>query len=165
METEEKLKKRIAYEKMLAGISERAVSVDDLDEFLDESLRRMGGILDVSRIFIFTYHPVSDTFACICEWPATGITTLADLDELKITIPWGTRYLKDGKTINFENTRDIPGDQYRERLLAADVKSTLNVPLFIKGDLYGSTLSVALVDFLRPELKFDGLDALIVQIV
>jgi riboflavin kinase / FMN adenylyltransferase len=31
------------------------------------------------------------------------------------------------------------------------------------GDLYGQHLSVALVDFLRPELKFDGLDALIVQ--
>lgn len=32
-----------------------------------------------------------------------------------------------------------------------------------KGDLYGATLSVALVDFLRPELKFDSLDALITQ--
>ncbi len=32
-----------------------------------------------------------------------------------------------------------------------------------KGDLYGATLSVALVDYLRPELKFDGLDALIAQ--
>lgn len=32
-----------------------------------------------------------------------------------------------------------------------------------KGDLYGATLSVALVDYLRPELKFDGLDALIIQ--
>lgn len=31
------------------------------------------------------------------------------------------------------------------------------------GDLYGQHLSVALVDFLRPELKFDGLDALITQ--
>lgn len=31
------------------------------------------------------------------------------------------------------------------------------------GDLYGSTLSVALVDYLRPEEKFDGLDALITQ--
>jgi riboflavin kinase/FMN adenylyltransferase len=31
------------------------------------------------------------------------------------------------------------------------------------GDLYGSTLSIALVDYLRPELKFDSLDALIVQ--
>jgi PAS domain S-box-containing protein len=137
METDEKLKKRIAYEKMLAGISEHAVSVDVLDIFLNASLGSMGDILDVSRIFIFTYQPVSDTFSCICEWVARGITTLAALDELKITIPWGSRHLKEGKIINFENTRDIPGDHYRERLLAADVKSTLNVPLFIKGDLYG----------------------------
>ncbi|WP_411891471.1 bifunctional riboflavin kinase/FAD synthetase [Yoonia sp. SDW83-1] len=32
-----------------------------------------------------------------------------------------------------------------------------------KGDLYGTHLSVALVDFLRPELKFDGVDELISQ--
>jgi two-component system response regulator HydG len=137
MQTEEELKKRIAYEKMLAGISEQAVSVDSLDDFLSASLKSMGSILDVSRIFIFTYQPVAETFACICEWVARGIHSLAALNEMKITIPWGTRHLKDGKIINFENTRGIPGDQYRERLLAAHVKSTLNVPLFIKGDLYG----------------------------
>jgi riboflavin kinase/FMN adenylyltransferase len=32
-----------------------------------------------------------------------------------------------------------------------------------QGDLYGQHLSIALVDFLRPELKFDGLSALITQ--
>ncbi len=32
-----------------------------------------------------------------------------------------------------------------------------------KGDLYGAHLSVALVDYLRPEEKFDSLDALITQ--
>ena len=32
-----------------------------------------------------------------------------------------------------------------------------------KGDLYGSQISIALVEFLRPELKFDRLDALISQ--
>ena len=32
-----------------------------------------------------------------------------------------------------------------------------------KGDLYGQHLSIALVDYLRPELKFDGLDALVTQ--
>ena len=31
------------------------------------------------------------------------------------------------------------------------------------GDLYGAPLSVALVSYLRPEMKFDGLDALITQ--
>lgn len=41
-----------------------------------------------------------------------------------------------------------------------------NLETFIfdfSGDLYGATLSVALVDHLRPEEKFDGLDALITQ--
>lgn len=41
-----------------------------------------------------------------------------------------------------------------------------NLETFIfdfKGDLYGSTLSVALVEYLRAEEKFDGLDALITQ--
>ena len=32
-----------------------------------------------------------------------------------------------------------------------------------KGDLYGTPLSVCLVDFLRPEQSFDGIDALIAQ--
>jgi riboflavin kinase / FMN adenylyltransferase len=32
-----------------------------------------------------------------------------------------------------------------------------------KGDLYGQHLSIAFVDYLRPELKFDGLPALLIQ--
>ena len=41
-----------------------------------------------------------------------------------------------------------------------------NIESFIfdfKGDIYGEHLSVALVDYLRPEAVFDGLDALIAQ--
>jgi riboflavin kinase / FMN adenylyltransferase len=45
-------------------------------------------------------------------------------------------------------------------------ENTANCETFVfdfKGDLYGAQLSVALVDYLRPELKFDSLDALITQ--
>jgi len=43
---------------------------------------------------------------------------------------------------------------------------TPNLETFLfdfSGDLYGCDLSVALVEFLRPELTFDGLDALVAQ--
>ena len=33
----------------------------------------------------------------------------------------------------------------------------------LSGDLYGSTLSVALVEFMRPEIKFDSLENLVAQ--
>ncbi|GIT91109.1 riboflavin biosynthesis protein [Jannaschia pagri] len=45
-------------------------------------------------------------------------------------------------------------------------ENTPNLETFLfdfSGDLYGATLSVALVDFLRPEMTFDGLDPLILQ--
>ena len=45
-------------------------------------------------------------------------------------------------------------------------KNLPNLETFLfdfSGDLYGATLSVGLVDFLRPELTFDGLDALVAQ--
>lgn len=45
-------------------------------------------------------------------------------------------------------------------------ENTPNLETFImdfEGDLYGHHLSVALVEYLRPEMKFDGLPALIAQ--
>tara|TARA_R110002049_G_scaffold29972_4_gene102087 strand:- start:8352 stop:9284 length:933 start_codon:yes stop_codon:yes gene_type:complete len=43
-------------------------------------------------------------------------------------------------------------------------RANLETYLFdFKGDLYGAPLSIALVDYLRGEEKFDGLDALITQ--
>jgi len=45
-------------------------------------------------------------------------------------------------------------------------RNSPNLETFVfdfEGDLYGADVSVALVSFQRPELKFDSLDALIEQ--
>lgn len=50
------------------------------------------------------------------------------------------------------------------RPMFGENKPNLESFLFdFSGDLYGATLSVGLVEYLRPEMSFDGLDALIAQ--
>jgi len=48
-------------------------------------------------------------------------------------------------------------------MFAGEVPNLETYILDFKGDLYGHHLSVALVEYLRPEMKFDGLPALIAQ--
>jgi len=137
VKTTEQLEKRITYEKMLAGISEQAVSIDDLNNFLEVSLRNMGSILDVSRVFLFTNKSGTDSFTCICRWSAPGIATQAAPDQQIFSIPWAAQEMRNGHVINFQNTKDMPRVAYRDLLLKAEVKSTLTVPMFIRGVLYG----------------------------
>ncbi len=50
------------------------------------------------------------------------------------------------------------------RPMFGENKANLETFLFdFSGDLYGANLSVGLVEYLRPEQKFDGLDALVTQ--
>lgn len=50
------------------------------------------------------------------------------------------------------------------RPMFGGTRSNLETYIFdFTGDLYGATLSVALVEYLRPEQTFDGVDALIAQ--
>ena len=48
-------------------------------------------------------------------------------------------------------------------MFGRDVPNLESFLFDFSGDLYGATLSVGLVDYLRPEQRFDGLDALIAQ--
>jgi len=132
-----KLEKRIAYEKMLAGISKRAIMVDDLDLLLNESLKIMGSVLDVSRIFIFSYQVPTSNFYCVCRWGAPGTGTLGKLDEQPLYIPLTTQQLISGQVINFQDVQEIPDENYRKRLLIVKVRSTIHVPMFVKSEFYG----------------------------
>lgn len=70
MYSNEELERRIAYEKMLAEISETAVQVSDMDFFFKQALQRMGLTLNVSRVFMFTYLQQERIFTCRHGWDA-----------------------------------------------------------------------------------------------
>ena len=138
-QAEEALRKRLAYEKMLADISAKAVMVENIGEFLGECLEIMGGCLEVSRIYIFEHRHESETMDNTFEWIAEGITPQKqNLQGIRSdSASWWVEMLKGYRVINFEDIEDIPGKWEKKVLRSQDIKSVLAVPLFIRDGYYG----------------------------
>lgn len=137
MKKEELLEKRIAYEKMLAELSELAVRVEDMDAFVQRALERMGTILRVSRVFMFIHNSPGGTFTCRCGWDEPALALHRGTRNIVLDMPDAARELRAGRTLNYPDTDKMPFRNYRAHLLAENVKSTLNVPLFVHGEMYG----------------------------
>ena len=137
MHSKEMLEKRISYEKMLAEISEMAVRVNDMDAFLQQALQRMGVTLHVSRVFMFGYQHEDRTFACRCGWDDPELGVRRGSGGIVLHIPAAAGELASGTVLNYPDTATMPFKNYRDHLLASGVKSTLNVPLFVYGSMYG----------------------------
>ncbi|MGQ9586838.1 MAG: PAS domain S-box protein [Thermoplasmata archaeon] len=137
---EDELRKRLEYENLLARISADAVRVEDLSAFLNESLRMMGELMDVSRVYIFEYDDAQKTLSNTYEWVSRGVRSeRARLQNMPISrFPlWMERMLRN-EIIRFDDIDDIPSDVDRERLVPQGIKSILAVPLYLSdGTLYG----------------------------
>jgi two-component system response regulator HydG len=125
------------YEKMLSEISENAGSIECIDNFIYLSLEKMGTILEVTRVFLFSYDEVSDTYKCLYGWNSPNIHPNVNSNEISLSIPWATKEFMAARVINFENIRKMPGECYRNHLIKMRIMSTLNVPLYVRGKLYG----------------------------
>ena len=80
----------------------------------------------------------------------------------------GLLAIEHGLHGGFGNIGDVDGQRGVASLGVRPMfgENTPNIETFIfdfSGDLYGEHLSVALIEWLRPELKFDSLDALIAR--
>ena len=140
-QAEEALKKRLAYEKMLADISTRAILIEDKDfsRCLDECLEIMGKTLHVSRIYIFEYHHEPGTADNTFEWVSDGIAPQKEnLQGLPMKkYPWWMEMMNNNKIINYKDIEDIPGGPEKEILRSQSIKSILVVPLFVNNAFYG----------------------------
>ncbi len=136
---QEALKKRLAYEKMLADISTRAILIEDISRCLDECLEIMGKTLHVSRIYIFEYHHGPGTADNTFEWVSDGIAPQKEnLQGLPMEKhPWWMEMINNNKIINYQDIEDIPGGPEKEILRSQNIKSILVVPLFVNNAFYG----------------------------
>lgn len=131
------LEKRLAYEKMLAELSEAAVQVVDMDVFLKHSLERMGSVLGVSRVFMFVPDKQLDVYFCRCGWDDPSLGIQRNVNGIKLKIPSVVKQMMHGEIINYPDINLMPFIPYKEHLLSEGVKSTLNVPLVVHGSMQG----------------------------
>jgi len=158
-----------------------------------EMLREMGArkgfgvtVLDPVMREGEIYSSTSIREALRVGWPSEAAELLGHAWEIEGVVEEGD---KRGRTIGFPTANVALGEHLRPRFgvyavraLVDDkwlngvanlgrrptigkLKENFEVNVFdFSGDLYGKTLRVALVDFIRPEMKFSGLDQLKAQI-
>jgi riboflavin kinase/FMN adenylyltransferase len=136
------------------------------------------------------YSSTSIREALRAGWPSEAAELLGRAWEIEGTVEQGD---KRGRTIGFPTANVALGEHLRPRFGVYAVRAMIDgqegkewrngvanlgrrptigklqenfeVHVFdFDGDLYGKTLRVALVDFIRPEMKFSGLDQLKAQI-
>ena len=70
---EELINKKLKFEKLLSSISSRFIGNFEFDDAIHTTLRDIGKLIDVSRVFIFFFDEAQQTMSNTHEWCAENI--------------------------------------------------------------------------------------------
>ncbi len=136
---ENELSRRLIIESVISRISLMTSASDDLEHFLNMSLRIIGTTLKLSRSYIYNYSYETDTMNNTFEWFSPGMYPLK-VEVSSFTaghMPLFFNQLKSGYNFCFSDIDEIPEQNTRNLLKSQNVLSILVVPLFVNGCYYG----------------------------
>ena len=135
---EEKLRKSLVRQKILADIAQNFLSLENFPEKVNTALQKLGELTGVSRLYIFEDSADGLTTSNTYEWCNEGIEP--QIDALQ-EIPY--EYIPSWKKILFEkgkvfstNIQELPDDLI-VILEPQGIKSILIYPLYVQGCYYG----------------------------
>ncbi|MEA3224150.1 MAG: PAS domain S-box protein [Thermodesulfobacteriota bacterium] len=140
-QTENAIKNRLAFEKVISTTSSRFVGAFDVDNAINAALGDMGRLSHASRAYIFIFSKDTSTMSNTNEWCAKGVS--AEIDTLQDipadTFPWWMKRLREGKDIHIADVSKMPKEARAEReiLERQAIKSLLVLPLYIGEELAG----------------------------
>lgn len=136
---EEELRTKLKNEQSLTSITVKAISVENLQQFLDNCIEIIGKSLEVDRVYLFEHRYETDTMDNTHEWCAEGI--LPQKENLQgipsIAVPWWMEQMRNNKLINFEDIEYLPDEGAKTSLREQGIRSILVVPLYVKGSYFG----------------------------
>lgn len=143
LNAEEILRRRIAFEDLITGISTKFISLPTgrIDEHINEALRALGEFAGVDRSYVFLYSDHGARMSNTHEWCATGISpAMSRLQDLDVGVfPWFSERIKRHEIVYVPQVMDLPpeADREREEWEAESIQSLICVPMICGGSLVG----------------------------
>ena len=135
---EQKLKRNHNQQTLLADISQNLLSLDNLSEKINQTLKLIGSHIDVSRVYIFEDNLQGTETNSTFEWCNTGINP--HINELQnvpfeVTLSFRKFLNEEGKVFS-SNIKELPNDLVAI-LEPQKIKSILIFPLFVQNRFFG----------------------------
>ncbi len=137
------LKRRIAIENLISGISRRFMEMDlgQAGEAIDAALGEIGRFVEVDRCCLFTFSPQQKTFSAAEGWCADGVEDhLATLQEMSTArLAWFIGRIRDLGMVEVPRVQDLGEEAAAEKELwtSLGIRSLLAVAMRRGRDLRG----------------------------
>lgn len=138
---EETLRHRMDFEKTVASVSRRFLTLSNFDTAVNTSLADAGRLCRAGRAYLFQFRDNGETMDNTHEWCDTGVTSeMHRLQRLPSkAFPWLIEKLKTDNMIHIEDVSQMPDEASAERaeLERQSIKSILIIPIYVKKILAG----------------------------
>lgn len=151
------LEYRLLFEDLVLEISSSFINLTstEIDNGIDDALRRIGEFTRADRSYIFLFHSGGNYMSNTHEWCADDVSPeIANLKNLPSdSFPWWMEKLSKHQAISIPKVNDLPGEASAERkhLVRQSIKSLVVIPLILRNKLRGFIG----FDFVREEVSMN----------
>ncbi|MCF6154702.1 MAG: diguanylate cyclase [Candidatus Brocadia sp.] len=140
-QSEEALRRRIDFEKTVANISTRFVTLSDFNNAVFKSLADAGRLSEASRAYLFQFRDNGKIMDNTHEWCGEGVASeIQHLQNLPAAmLPWLLENLHAGKVIHIADVSKMPPEAAteKEEFKRQGIKAILILPVYAEKELAG----------------------------
>lgn len=149
VELQNKVKKQLEYEKLIADISYKSLRARNVDSFMEKTLKNVGEKINVDRVFIFHLDKPNDELLITYEWSRPNVETKREqIRKIEVNkLEWCMNYISKYKVLKYNDISNIPSENEKSEFLKYGVKSILVLPILTSEGLFGYICGETYIDY------------------
>lgn len=141
--TQERLERRLSLDRVVMNVLGRlnAVTVEAVDEQVNESLAELCKFVNADRCYIFQKSNDGSTISNTHEWCAPGVRSRIDeFQDIPLEyLPWISQQIDQRRVVEIPSVDDLGPEARIERVQFRrhGIRSSVNVPMIASGQVIG----------------------------